>query len=75
MAMTWCLRPCPRCGGNLYRETDKYQETDKKQYSIVCLQCGAHFYPEPPLEDFRIARRRAKEMRAAQLARTWREDD
>ena len=72
--MTWCLRPCPRCGGNLYREADKRQyNTDKKQYSIVCLQCGVRFYSEPPLEDFRIARRRAKELRAAEAARSRRE--
>ncbi len=68
--MTWLLKPCPRCGGNLYRETDNKRDT---RNSIVCLQCGAIFYAEPPLEDFRIARRRAKELQAHGLARTWRE--
>ena len=59
MPMTWLLRRCPRCGGNLCREVHSED--------IVCLQCGAVFYHEAALEDFRIARRRAKEQRAGKV--------
>lgn len=38
--MTWLVRPCPRCGGSLYRERDRDRDY------IVCLQCCAIF----PLE-------------------------
>ena len=44
MAMTWLLRPCPRCGGSLYKEKDR------DHYDIVCLQCCAIFPIEVPLE-------------------------
>ena len=42
--MTWWLRSCPRCGGDLY------QEADSERDDIACLQCGAAFCPEAVLE-------------------------
>ncbi len=38
--MTWLVRPCPRCGGSLYKERDRDRD------DIICLQCCAIF----PLE-------------------------
>jgi transcription initiation factor TFIIIB Brf1 subunit/transcription initiation factor TFIIB len=40
MKMKWLLKSCPRCGGDLYGEVYTRQD------DIVCLQCGAVFYPQ-----------------------------
>jgi len=32
--MIWCIKQCPKCGGDLYVEEDYYGKY------IACLQCG-----------------------------------
>ena len=39
--MSWRLKSCPRCGGDLYSE-------DGYAASWSCLQCGYHGYPDSP---------------------------
>jgi len=66
--MTWLAKSCPRCSGSLYRETNS------RRANIVCLQFGAVFYPEAPLEDFRIIRLRKKQQFPTGLPRKSTED-
>jgi transcription initiation factor TFIIIB Brf1 subunit/transcription initiation factor TFIIB len=54
--MTWWLRSCPRCGGDLYGEAHS------KHDDIVCVQCGAVFYPEALFESLRTSQRPEKEL-------------
>jgi len=49
--MTWLLTSCPRCNGNLYRETE----------GIACLQCGATFHNKAWLEKMHMSRISEKE--------------
>jgi len=55
MLMKWWLKSCPRCGGDLYGEAYGNRE------DIVCLQCSAVFYHQPPLEGVAITRRSKRE--------------
>jgi len=57
----WWLRSCPRCNGDLHR--DAYSERD----AIVCLQCGAEFYPESLTEGLPILRLPEKQMLAGRV--------
>ena len=51
--VSWRLKSCPRCGGDLYSE-------DGYAASWSCLQCGYHDYPDSPPPVGTLHRRRQR---------------